>query len=218
MLQETLVTVFKSLEDFRQEASLSTWLYTIARSFCIKKRRKEGRSGQKPMSLHQLETHTSLPKVPAHQDAEVQTKETWQSVAMAMDRLEPSHREILLLRDIQGLSTKEVAQVLHLSVAATKSRLHRARANLRDLMTPTAPSGNCPGIRQIFSQYLEGDLKPGVCSEMQDHLATCSQCRTECDHLKRLLHICQTAPDETVPAEIAEKIRQSLRSALNLGI
>jgi len=215
VLQDTLVTVFNSLGDFRQEASLSTWLFTIARGFCIKKKRKE--ASPKTVPLDQLESGTMPPNIKAHQDEAIENKETWQAIAMAMDRLEPNHREILLLRDIQGLSSKETAEVLGLSLSATKSRLHRARASLRAQMAQPAPSKDCPDIRRIFSQYLEGDLNPDICSQMQDHLERCDRCKNECDRLKHLLHLCQTAPDQEVPAEIARKIRKSLRKALDLA-
>jgi RNA polymerase sigma-70 factor (ECF subfamily) len=138
VLQDTLLAAARSIGDFREGASLSTWLYTIARRFCIKKRR---RSKYAPEHEHSLEgeldpeakalTHPGRgPDELAHE------RELGDALNRALRQLEPEQREVLVLRDFEGLKANEVSQVVGISVAAVKSRLHRARAKLAELLRP----------------------------------------------------------------------------------
>ena len=144
VLQDSMLTLARSFRDFRGASSLSTWLFTIARSFCIKKRRKSVFAPEREESLEELalggKVEVSSTQPDPHQRAE--SAEVWRTVQASIGRIEPSYREILVLRDIEGLSAKEVAEVVDLSVSAVKSRLHRARAQLRELLSesPYRPS------------------------------------------------------------------------------
>ena len=127
----------------------------------------------------------------------------------------PEYREILVLRDIEGLTAREVAEVTGLSVPAVKSRLHRARHELRGKLShaPHRPSPGCPDIRTVFSKHLEGDLSADICSTMGAHVATCASCASECDGLKEALHACSTAPCG-IPDAVQSRVKEALRRAL----
>jgi RNA polymerase sigma-70 factor (ECF subfamily) len=146
----------------------------------------------------------------------VESAEIWQQVHAAIQHIEPAYREILVLRDIEGLSAKEVAEIVSISVPAVKSRLHRARAQLREHLaaTPYRPQPGCPDIRKVFSEHLEGDLSPDICSTMESHVANCPTCAAECDGLKAALNACSTSPCE-IPEAVRHRVQIALRKALD---
>ncbi len=129
VLQDTLLAMAKSVHDFQGRSSLSTWLYTVARSFCIKKRRKSKFAPKNVKSLEQdVPPETQVFVDPARRpDEALAAKEIETALEAAIRGLEPNYREVLLLRDVEGLAAKEVAEVVDISVAAVKRRLHRAR-------------------------------------------------------------------------------------------
>ena len=217
VLQDSMMTLARSFRDFRGASSLSTWLFTIARSFCIKKRRKSKFAPEREESLEQLAAlelgRIQSPSPDPAQQAE--SAEIWRQVHAGIQRIEPAYRESLVLRDIEGLSAKEVAEVVGISVPAVKSRLHRARGQLRQHLaaTPYRPQPGCPDIRKAFSEHLEGDLSPDICSTMEAHVASCPACATECDGLKAALNACAKAQCE-VPAPVQTRVKAALRQAL----
>lgn len=133
-----------------------------------------------------------------------------------------AQREVLVLRDVEGLSAPEVARVLGLSVDAVKSRLHRARLAVREALAPQLRSSSdepardpmCPDVLHLFSQHLEGDIDPAVCATMETHLAQCPRCRGTCASLKRTLAVCRQLPTPEVPAPIAASIRTAIQTFL----
>jgi RNA polymerase sigma-70 factor (ECF subfamily) len=227
VLQETLLAMARGVRDFRGASAISTWLYTIARSFCIKKRRT---SKFAPDEEHSLDSDVSLEAsrlvdpAPAPDEA-LAGKQVEQALEQAIGALEPMYREVLLLRDVEGLTAPEVAEVLGLSSQAVKSRLHRARLAVRArvaplLGIPTGPPaapGTCPDVLTLFSQHLEGEISADLCADLEQHLERCERCRGTCDSLKRTLALCQhAAPAVAVPAEVQASVRMALRDFLAL--
>ena len=122
----------------RDPGALFTWLYKVARSFCIKKRRKGKFAPRSEMSLEQeAGSETGQIADPAKNPEEAYSEtELGRALERAIAALEPEYREVLLLRDVEGLTAPEVSEVVEVSVAAVKSRLHRARAAVREQMAP----------------------------------------------------------------------------------
>ena len=205
VLQDSMLALSRAPSKiFGGASSFSTWLFTIARSFCIKKRRKSKFAPKREESLDHMASAERLRLESAQPDphAQVQSAELWQQVRDAIAVIEPAYREVLVLRDIEGLRAKEVAEV-GISVSAVKSRLHRARTQLRERLAraPYRPQAGCPNIRQVFSQHLEGDLSRDICATMESHVAQCPICAQECDGLKAALNACVSAPCN-VPVEV----------------
>jgi len=225
VLQDTMLTMTRSLKSFRGASSLSTWLYAIARSFCIKKRRKSKFAPAEELSLSGMETDRTGPAIaPSEQpDHIVSAKELSNYLNRAVQSLEPMYRDVLLLRDGEGLSAPEVAEVLGIRVDAVKSRLHRARLAVREQMAPligvpskpaAVASGNCPDVLALFSRHLENEIDPEVCRTMESHLAGCSECRGNCESLKQTLALCRNS-DVSVPAKVQDSVRKAIRAFLD---
>jgi RNA polymerase sigma-70 factor (ECF subfamily) len=214
--QETLLAAARGLRTFRGASSLSTWLFTIARSFCIKRRRR--RAGA-PNELVSLDSNTAKGMVSGERPPDEAVGDRRLAIALdaAIAALEPMYREVLVLRDVEGLTAPEVAAVLGLGVDAVKSRLHRARAAVRSRLVPVLPSSEpagaaaCPDIVPIFSRYMEGEIGPDECARMQAHVESCPLCRGACNALKRTLVLCRAASHEdAVPREVQALVRKAL--------
>jgi RNA polymerase sigma-70 factor, ECF subfamily len=218
VMQDSMMTLARSFRDFRGASSFSTWLFTIVRSYCIKKRRKSKFAPEREESLEQLdpaEQQQILSPIPDPQK-QAESAEIWREVHAAIQCIKPSYREVLVLRDIEGLSAKEVAEVVGISVPAVKSRLHRARDDLRTHLaaTPYRPGPNCPNIRKVFSKHIEGELSTEICSAMESHIANCQTCAAECDGLKSALNACSSSPCAEVPVAVQQRVKESLRLVL----
>lgn len=137
-LQDAFLSAYKGLRNFKAESTFSTWLYRIATNASLMKYRKR-RDGH--ISLEQSQTpgprgEEGEPlQIPdwSEQPLEVLLDaETRAVMEEGIQMLPEDDRTVFVLRDIEGLSNAEVAEILELSVAAVKSRLHRARIKLRD--------------------------------------------------------------------------------------
>jgi RNA polymerase sigma-70 factor (ECF subfamily) len=143
------------------------------------------------------------------------------ALEQAIAGLDPMYREVLLLRDVEGLTAPEVAEVLGLTPQTVKSRLHRARLIVRErvapllgiqLDLPRAP-GICPDVLTMFSQHLEDEISADLCAEMERHLDSCGRCRGACESLKRTLALCRTSgPTVEVPAPVQTSVKKALRT------
>jgi RNA polymerase sigma-70 factor (ECF subfamily) len=140
ILQETFLGMIRSLREFREESKFSTWLYRIAANACLKKRRLgvHDPTPEQELSLDDLMPHPDAegrkPEIPDwSEDAEnaLLRGELSGRMEAAIDKLPKEYKIVLVLRDVEGLSAEETAQAVGLSVAAVKSRLHRARVFVR---------------------------------------------------------------------------------------
>ena len=135
VLQETFLRVFHRIETFRGEAAFSSWLYRIAANACFAKlgdRRKH-----EHLNIDDFYPEFENGRLPPtsdwsrQPDSVVLSKEAADVMDEAVAQLPEDFRVVFVLRDVEGLSNAQVAQILDLTVAAVKSRLHRARLALR---------------------------------------------------------------------------------------
>jgi RNA polymerase sigma-70 factor (ECF subfamily) len=230
VLQDTLIAAARSIRDFRGASSVSTWLYTIARSFCIKRRRRSKFAPEQEESLDTREPGLEARQVmdPTRSpDEELAGRQVEGALEEAIASLDPMYREVLVLRDVEGLSAPEVAEIMGLTVEAVKSRLHRARLAVREavapLLSPEAAgpraepqSPGCPDIVQLFSQHLEGEISGDLCATMERHLSGCPSCQARCDSLQRTLAICKNTGLPDVPTEVQNSVRKAIRQFIEL--
>ncbi|MFA6234391.1 MAG: RNA polymerase sigma factor [Bacteroidota bacterium] len=135
--QETFLSILKKLDQFDNRSKFSTWLYTIVSNHCLMLARSE--KTRRTVSLDDEEN--SIPEIAIDHwqndpGAAVESADIKQHLDAAIDKLAPEYKLIFVMRDIEGLSTEEVSSITNLSISAVKSRLHRARAFLRNELSP----------------------------------------------------------------------------------
>ncbi len=137
-MQETFLSMIKSLEQFSGKSKLSTWLYTIVSNHCLMLARS-----QKKYDYVNLENEDGLIEDKVVEDWKFSPEKMAESTELkklldeAIEKLPPDYRIVFMLRDVEGLSTNETSEIVNLSVPAIKSRLHRARAFLRNELNKT---------------------------------------------------------------------------------
>jgi RNA polymerase sigma-70 factor (ECF subfamily) len=136
LAQETFVRVHRSLPTFRGEASLSTWLYRIATNVSFDHfRRRTARQAGTALPLEIIDFDRDRESdVPSSPEQVAARSEMSTCVQAFVQRLPPDYRAVLVLKDVQGLKNREIAEVLDCSVATVKIRLHRARTTLREAL------------------------------------------------------------------------------------
>jgi RNA polymerase sigma-70 factor (ECF subfamily) len=138
MIQDTFLNVFKYLKNFRYESKFKNWLYKVAASTCIKKRRKSKFAPEKELSLDEFlpneeaEKPDHLPEWALLPLDKLLNDELRDKINETILTLPKKYRLVMVLRDLEGFSTDETAQILNLSPSNVKVRHHRARLYMRD--------------------------------------------------------------------------------------
>ena len=141
-VQDAFLSAFQSLGSFRGDSRLSTWLHRIVVNCCLMRLRSKKRRAtvriEDALPKFDETGHHALPVVRWQRSAHdvLASAELRNQVRQCIDRLPNSHREVLLLRDIEELDTTETANLLGVSEGVVKTRLHRARQALRTLLEP----------------------------------------------------------------------------------
>ena len=146
--QEVFLRAYRGIGRFRADAKLSTWVFQIAMNVCIDMVRRQSR--RPVVSLTQGDDEESMIDLPDESYAPepiYERRALREEVQSALKRLSPEHREIIVLRDITGLSYEEIADVLQITTGTVKSRLFRARDRLASILrgernNSEAPSSN----------------------------------------------------------------------------
>lgn len=219
VLQETLLAAFRGVRQFRGEAQLSTWLYQVARSFCTKARRRGAGEPERHESLEGVAARgVSVPA--SGPDERAHAREMARVIQEALLALPEPQREVVLLRDVEGLSAEEAAAVVGIEVPALKSRLHRARLAMQEriavlLGAAADDSAACPELTRELLTHPEEELDQAACARLEQHLERCPRCGLACEALKRSVSLCRLLPGGDVPAEVRSQVRSSLRSAVH---
>lgn len=221
VLQDTLLAAFKGLRDFRGDAQLSTWLFQIARSFCVKRRRRGVGEPADTLALESPEA-AAVPIDTAAPDERAHAREIGELLQAAILGLPPALREVILLRDVEGLSAEQAAEVVGIEVGALKSRLHRARLDLRERLSallgdgePAGIAAGCDDLARELAAYTSADIDQATCARIEEHLDRCPRCATACASLKSTVSLCSRIPGGDVPASIRTAVRHALRAALH---
>ncbi|MGA3007072.1 MAG: RNA polymerase sigma factor [Opitutaceae bacterium] len=145
--QDTFIRAHRGLARFRGDSSLSTWLYRIALNlarnrywYFFRRRRHDSVSLERKLGDDSDSTFGDLIAADAHDPLqETATTEFSDLIAGCMEQLDAKHREILNMRNMLNLSYEEIAHTLSINVGTVKSRIARARENLRGLLSKTCP-------------------------------------------------------------------------------
>ena len=243
-MQEVLVKLLPYLPKFESPQALSVWLYKVARNRCLMNRRGPKNDCQKHIPLddlmpspRDLEHLMNL----EHPDPETSLlrKERDIRVRKALQRVPPLYRMALVLHDMEGLSTAEVADVTGVREGTVRVRLHRARLMLRTQLERLAvarsatfavkrihaavedePPPRPPRCRKMFaelSDYMDGLVIDARRREMEKHLHQCKPCVAFLDSLKSAVKecrvyepICDTTRAEQLRKELVQKYQAAV--------
>lgn len=135
VVQDSFLSAYQALHTFKGDAEFFTWLYRIAFNTAISLKRKKRPS----VSLESYARDTGLdpddPSEYVKPSAALERTEDERHLHDAIARLSPEHRDVLVLKDLDGMKYEEIAVVLGVPIGTIRSRLHRARLELRDLLT-----------------------------------------------------------------------------------
>jgi RNA polymerase sigma-70 factor (ECF subfamily) len=127
--QDVFIKAYRNLNNFKPEASLYTWLYRIGVNTCLDHKKKS-----RPAPLKDQSLADKLPSPEPSPERYYQSKEIGRAIRAALDQLSKPSRAIIVLKEIEGLSYEEIAEVLTISVGTVKSRISRTRDELRRLL------------------------------------------------------------------------------------
>jgi RNA polymerase sigma-70 factor (ECF subfamily) len=139
ILQETFVSIWRKLDTFKGDSQFGSWVYRIATNAALMRLRSHRRHPEvstEELPIGYLDNYgTPMPageNWSKRPDDELQSSELRAHIQSAVDALPDIYRTVFVIRDVEGLSTEETAEVLGISVPTVKTRLHRARIALRD--------------------------------------------------------------------------------------
>lgn len=219
LVQDVLVTLMRTLASFRGDASLSTWTYVVARRACARRQRRSQRIASGSVGAARvLERRVDPGPAPS---VVMERRELAGAIEAAIRTLPEVQKQVVVMRDVEGLSAAEVAEVLGIGERAVKSRLHRARTALRIQLAPFVqggkappPAASCPDTARLLSRYLEGELDSSACARMETHVQGCASCGGVCDSLRAMLGACRAYGSAPIPAEVRSAVRKAVRALM----
>jgi len=229
-MQEVLLKSIPHLPKFESPRALAVWLYKVARNRGISNRRGEKNSAANNISLDELmpnsrELSELMSRTPGP-EAVALHRESGKHLRQAILAVPPAYRMVLVLHDMEELSTAEVAQITGLREGTVRVRLHRARLLVRrylaDLAKGVAPGSielhaaaeaarpqRCRRLFAALSDYMDGIVDDARCEEMDRHIAQCEPCQAFLASLKQTVAQCRSyAPQCDAPR--ADELRRGL--------
>jgi RNA polymerase sigma-70 factor (ECF subfamily) len=214
-MQEVLVKLLPYLPKFESPKALSVWLYKVARNRCLMNRRGEKNSRGRHVSLDELmpsqyELSELLESGDPSPEDDVLRGESNRRLREAVLKVPPLYRMVLVLHDMEGLSTAEVAETTGLKEGTVRVRLHRARLMLRQHLSRMAKTKGevvqihaaaeelpkrprrCREMFASLSDYMDGMVEDSRCRDMEQHLHDCEPCVAFLDSLKSAVQQCRT--------------------------
>ena len=153
--QETFLRAWRCLDQYQFASAFSTWLYRLCSNICIDFLRRRRRQQTVPLSFEDADGEEQTYAVPDAQplpEEQVELKLTRETLAAAMAQLLPEHRAVLQLRVVNEMSYEQIADVLDIQIGTVKSRLSRARNQLKKILE----RGNLS--RRASSESMEGEV------------------------------------------------------------
>jgi RNA polymerase sigma-70 factor, ECF subfamily len=232
-MQEVLLKSVPYLPKFDSPKALVVWLYKVAKNRCLMSRRRSKFAPARELSLEELmPDRRELEQLSAdgriNPEAYAIHSENASRLREAIQRLPAQYRIVLVLRDMEGLTDDEVAEITGLRTGTVRVKLHRARLFVRkELMSawkprkvkPAAPvisSGEAPRparCKQMFaelSNYLDDQLDDSLCGELEKHIGGCGPCKVFLASLEATIEQCRKAPAECPTSKEAIRLRKEL--------
>ena len=137
LAQEAFLNAWRGLKFFKGDSAFSTWVYRLASNACIDHLRRQKRRQDISLPMPVDEEDDSIPDIPDERflpEQELERQELRRAVAEGLERLSDEHRQVLVMREINGLSYQEIGDILDLEEGTVKSRIARARNSLRKIL------------------------------------------------------------------------------------
>lgn len=232
-MQEVLLKSVPYLPKFDSPKALVVWLYKVAKNRCLMSRRKSKFAPARELSLEELmPDRKELEQLSAdgriNPEAYAIHSENASRLREAIQRLPAQYRIVLVLRDMEGLTDDEVAEITGLRPGTVRVRLHRARLFVRKEMmsvwkprkmkpAPLVFSGERPPrparCKELFaelSNYLDDQLDDSLCGELEKHIGGCGPCQLFLASLEATIEQCRKAPAECPTSKEANRLRKEL--------
>ncbi len=239
-MQEVLLKSVPHLPKFNSPKALVVWLYKVAKNRCLMSRRRSRFAPHPDLSLEELmPDRKELEQLGAdggiNPEAFAIRSEEAGRLRDAIQRLPAQYRIVLVLRDMEGLTDEEVAEITGLRSGTVRVRLHRARLFVRkELMKGLKPrtgkaavasrassqgqpgskeqprAARCKAMFAELSNYLDEQLDDSLCEELERHLGGCEPCKVFLSSLEATIQQCRTSPAECPSSKKAVRLRKQL--------
>ena len=232
-MQEVLLKSVPYLPKFDSPKALVVWLYKVAKNRCLMSRRKSKFAPAQELSLEELmPDRKELEQLSAdgriNPEAYAIHSENASQLREAIQRLPAPYRIVLVLRDMEGLTDDEVAEITGLRPGTVRVRLHRARLFVRKEMMsawkprtlkPSPPvissekpprPARCKELFAELSNYLDDQLDDSLCEELEKHIGGCGPCQVFLASLEATIEQCRKAPAECPTSKEATRLRREL--------
>jgi RNA polymerase sigma-70 factor (ECF subfamily) len=232
-MQEVLLKSIPYLSKFDSPKALVVWLYKVAKNRCLMSRRKSKFAPPRELSLEELmPDRKELEQLSADGriDPEAYAIHSQKASRLreAIQRLPAQYRIVLVLRDMEGLTDDEVAEITGLRPGTVRVRLHRARLFVRkEMMSAWKPRklkppppvissekaprpARCKELFAELSNYLDDQLDDSLCGELEKHIGGCGPCQVFLASLEATIEQCRKAPAECPTSKEATRLRNEL--------
>ncbi|MFZ0137062.1 MAG: sigma-70 family RNA polymerase sigma factor [Candidatus Sulfotelmatobacter sp.] len=238
-MQDVLLKSVPHLPKFVSPKALTVWLYKVAKNRCLMSRRRSKFAANPDLSLEELmpdrrELEQLRTDGTVNPEAFAIRSEEAVWLRAAIQRLPPQYRIVLVLRDMEGLTDEDVAEITGLRSGTVRVRLHRARLFVRkELMKglkPRSPKAavaspassqehpgkeqprpaRCKAMFAELSNYLDEQLDDSLCEELERHLGSCEPCKVFLASLEATIDKCRTSPAECPTSKKAVRLRKQL--------
>jgi RNA polymerase sigma-70 factor (ECF subfamily) len=218
LVQETMARALEKAHTLRSEAAVRPWLFRIAHNTTVDHYRRAREEPSEDLAL-EVEGRWRDDDYTVDAEVVVTLAETAEEVRDALVRIPVAYRSVVVLHDAEGWTSREIAEVMQLSLPATKQRLRRgrmmivsamARGHERRIATARIPL-RCWDARQHVSAYLDGELPASTSDAVERHLAGCPTCPPLYASLVSVRDAMADGlqdPDTVVPDALAERIRR----------
>ena len=242
-MQEVLVKSVPYLPKFESPKALVVWLYKVAKNRCLMSRRRSKFAPKPDLSLEELmPDRKELERLAADGiNPEMFAIRSEQAARLreAIQKLPPPYRIVLVLRDMEGLTDDEVAEITGLRAGTVRVRLHRARLFVRkELMRPRKQPGStrvpsiasrgvaaakprparCKAMFAELSNYLDEQLDDSLCEELERHLGGCDPCQAFLANLEATIEECRRLPSQTPDRAKAVKLRKEVMDRYEMAL
>src|ERR1035441_8705845 len=237
-MQEVLLKSVPHLPKFDSPKALVVWLYKVAKNRCLMSRRRSKFAPTPDLSLEELmpdrkELEQLGTNGGINPEAFAIRSEEAGRLRDAIQRLPPQYRIVLVLRDMEGLTDEEVAEITGLRSGTVRVRIHRARlfvrkelvkglkprsgrtaasraSSLEQLGNEQPRSARCKAMFAELSNYLDEQLDDSLCEELERHLGGCEPCKAFLSSLEATIEQCRTSPTEGPSSKKAVRLRKQL--------